>query len=118
MLAESFQIAFRALGTNKLRTTLTMLGIIIGVAAVIALTALGQGVSDFIAGQFADIGTNLVFVFPGKYDPARPGRTLQLERLTLTLEDAAALEDPARVPGLVAVAPLVRGDGVVTYQGR
>jgi putative ABC transport system permease protein len=116
MLIESLRLALTALGAHKLRAALTMLGIVIGVAAVIALVAVGQGVADYITRQFATIGTNLLFVFPGKFDPGRPG--LQVAQYTLTLEDAEALDDPLRVPGLVAVAPLLRGSVVASYRGR
>jgi putative ABC transport system permease protein len=71
MLLENLRIALRSLGTNKLRASLTMLGITIGVAAVITLLSVGQGVSRYVAGQFEGLGTNLVFVFPGQFRPRR-----------------------------------------------
>lgn len=64
-LVESFRIAIRALNANKVRSALTMLGVIIGVAAVILLVSLGTGVQDQITGQIADLGSNTLFVFPG-----------------------------------------------------
>jgi putative ABC transport system permease protein len=119
MIVESIRIAFRALGANKLRAALTMLGIIIGVAAVITLTAVGQGVSDYIAAQFSDLGSNLIFVFPGKFNPSRPQSNLAAAtQLTLTQADAQVLNDPLRVPGLVLVAPLLRGSVIVTTHGQ
>ncbi|MGH9809050.1 MAG: ABC transporter permease, partial [Terriglobia bacterium] len=59
-LMSSIRIAFRALTMNKLRSALTMLGIVIGVAAVIAIVALGQGASASVSSQLANLGTNLV----------------------------------------------------------
>ena len=68
---ESIRIALRALRTNKMRTGLTMLGIVIGVGAVIAMVALGQGAAASIRKQFESMGTNLVSVRPGS--PTRRG---------------------------------------------
>ena len=65
-LVESFRIALRALGANKVRSALTMLGVIIGVAAVILLVSIGTGVQNQITGQIAGLGSNLLFVIPGK----------------------------------------------------
>ena len=65
-LVESFRIAIRALGANKVRSALTMLGVIIGVAAVILLVSIGTGVQSQITGQIAGLGSNLLFVLPGK----------------------------------------------------
>jgi putative ABC transport system permease protein len=64
-LLESFRIAIRALNANKVRSALTMLGVIIGVAAVILLVSLGTGVQSQITGMVADMGSNLLFVMPG-----------------------------------------------------
>jgi putative ABC transport system permease protein len=58
MLSESVRVAFRALAANKLRAALTMLGIIIGVGAVITLMSVGAGVQNYITGQFAGLGTD------------------------------------------------------------
>ena len=66
-LSENIRLALRALSANKLRAVLTMLGIIIGVAAVITLLSVGQGVEAFIVAEFEDLGNNLLFVFPGQF---------------------------------------------------
>jgi putative ABC transport system permease protein len=65
-LLESFRIALRALGANKVRSALTMLGVIIGVAAVILLVSIGTGVQNQITSQISGLGSNLLFVIPGK----------------------------------------------------
>ena len=65
-LIESFRIALRALSANKVRSALTMLGVIIGVAAVILLVAIGTGVQSQITSQISGLGSNLLFVIPGK----------------------------------------------------
>ncbi|MGE5140891.1 MAG: ABC transporter permease, partial [Rudaea sp.] len=64
---ESYRISLRSLGANKMRSGLTMLGVIIGVAAVIALLAVGQGASAAITNQVQGIGSNLIFVVPGSF---------------------------------------------------
>jgi putative ABC transport system permease protein len=66
-LVESFRIAIRALSANKVRSVLTMLGVIIGVAAVILLVSIGTGVQDQVTGQISGLGSNLLFVFPGNF---------------------------------------------------
>lgn len=65
---ETFKTALRSLGANKVRTFLTMLGVIIGVYAVTSLVSIGQGIRNYITDQFNAIGSNLVFVMPGKID--------------------------------------------------
>jgi putative ABC transport system permease protein len=66
-LVESFRIAIRALSANKVRSVLTMLGVIIGVAAVILLVSIGTGVQKQVTGQISGLGSNLLFVFPGNF---------------------------------------------------
>ena len=104
-LTSSIRIALRGLSSNKLRTALTMLGIVIGVGAVITLLSVGQGVEQYIAQQFQSIGSNLLFVVPGQlqHTPGalRRGRASQ----GLTHGDALAIADPFNVPDVVAVAP-------------
>jgi len=65
---ESFRIALRALNANKVRSALTMLGVIIGVAAVILLVSIGTGVQSQITGQISGLGSNLLFAFPGSFE--------------------------------------------------
>jgi len=109
-VTENIRIAIRGLSANKLRAALTMLGIMIGVAAVITLMAIGDGVNRFVADQFIGLGTNLVFVIPNE-DPFRA-------EPSLTMSDADALADVARVPGVVAAAPLYNRNIEVTYGGN
>ncbi|MDH7485858.1 MAG: ABC transporter permease [Anaerolineae bacterium] len=104
-LVSSIRIALRGLSSNKLRTALTMLGIVIGVGAVITLLSVGQGVEQYITEQFQSVGSNLLFVVPGQLQqgrlPIRGQRTTQ----GLTYGDALAIADPFNVPDVVAVAP-------------
>jgi putative ABC transport system permease protein len=116
-IIESARIALRSLSANKLRSTLTMLGIIIGVAAVIALMGIGRGAQAAIDSQINSIGTNLLFVTPGSTTQGGV-RTAQGSAATLTYEDALALNDPVNAPDVAAVAPEMDSFGQVVYQGN
>jgi putative ABC transport system permease protein len=74
MIIELFKTSIKSLLANKTRTFLTMLGIIIGVFAVISLISIGQGIQNYVTGQFGKLGSDLIFVTPGKLnlrgDPA------------------------------------------------
>jgi putative ABC transport system permease protein len=97
----AIRVALRALSANKLRTTLTMLGIVIGVAAVIALMSIGRGAQASVSAQIQSLGTNLLFIRPGS--TSQQGvRTGAGNAPTLTLEDAQAI---AALPNIVGVAP-------------
>ena len=109
---EAVRVAMLALAANKLRSGLTMLGIIIGVGAVIALLSIGRGVERFFVEQFTSIGTNLLFVRPGQLGggpPRERGRDVGI----LTMNDSYAIANPLRVPDVIAVAPEVTGRVVV-----
>ncbi|HEY3079631.1 MAG TPA: ABC transporter permease [Chloroflexota bacterium] len=101
---ESIRIALRALGANKLRTALTMLGIVIGVGSVITLMSVGRGAQASITAQIQSQGTNLLFIRPGARQEAGV-RTGQGQAATLTYEDALALATPGRAPSVALVAP-------------
>jgi putative ABC transport system permease protein len=109
---EGIRLALRALTTNKLRSALTMLGIIIGVGAVITLMSVGEGVQVYITQQFEAIGTNLFFVVPGSFQQ-------ELRRpADLTLRDAEALANPVEAPDVLRVAPTTQGAAQITTPGR
>jgi putative ABC transport system permease protein len=111
-LLESIRLALKALGANKLRSVLTMLGIIIGVGAVITLMSVGEGVQAYITQQFQSIGTNLFFLIPGSFEQ-------ELKRPAyLTVKDAEALEDAVEAPDVLRVAPLIQGSASVTVPGK
>ncbi len=105
--------ALESLNSNKLRSGLTVLGIVIGVAAVIAMLAVGNGAQASITGSINDVGTNLLFVFSG----ARDNPNVHNPR-PVTLQDAAALLDPYAAPDVQAVAPEVQGNGTVVFGGE
>ncbi len=111
---ESMRIALRSLGANKLRSSLTMLGIIIGVMAVIAMLSIGRGAQAAITNQINSIGTNLLFIRPGATQQGGV-RTAEGSAATLTIEDAQALEG---LQDVVGVAPEVDSFGQVAYLGN
>ena len=100
--------ALESLTANKVRSSLTMLGIIIGVAAVITMLAVGAGAKAAINDQISSIGTNLLYVMAG-------GEANNPE--PLTLEDAAAIADPRLAPDALHVAPVVQTRELVTIPG-
>ena len=113
-LTEQLRVALRALSVNKLRSSLTMLGIIIGVGAVITLLSVGQGVQNLVTGQLQSIGTNLLFVVPGNMsDSQMQARSGGFQQMTLA--DAIAIGDPVNVPDVVAVAPELMSSAEVSY---
>ncbi|MCP4592321.1 MAG: ABC transporter permease, partial [bacterium] len=101
---ESLRLAFRALTANKLRAALTMLGIIIGVGAVITLMSAGEGVSVYIEDQFQGMGSNLLFVIPGSMDDSGPPG-MGAATAELTNGDVEAMRDPLRAPDVAALSP-------------
>ena len=107
--------ALRSLGGHRLRTVLSLLGMAIGVAAVVALTALGEGARRYVIDQFASIGSNLLIVVPGKTETSgMPGMGAAANDLTLA--DAEALA--RQIPQVDKVAPFVLGSETVSYGGR
>ncbi|MBI4328471.1 MAG: ABC transporter permease [Chloroflexi bacterium] len=105
-LLESLRSALSAILSRKLRSFLTVLGIVIGVAAVIALMSIGEGAQARVTSSLESIGTNLLFVRPGA-PPQAGAQSFQPTAGRLTLADAAALTDPALTPAVVMAAPEV-----------
>jgi putative ABC transport system permease protein len=111
---QTLLISLQSLSGNKLRSALTVLGIVIGVAAVIAMLGIGRGAQASITSNITSIGTNLLFVRPGAAQQAGGVKSAQGSGASLTLDDANALQS---VPGVAAVAPEVDGRAQVIYQG-
>ena len=109
---QAFLEALESLSGNKMRSGLTVLGIVIGVAAVIAMLAVGEGAQASITGSISGIGTNLLFVFRGD-----PGDTIRNPK-PLTLGDAEALRDQFAAPSVEAVAPALQGNAEVSFGGE
>lgn len=104
---EILRFAVRALLANRLRSLLTMLGIIIGISAVILLTAMGNGAAQYIQGQISGLGANSITVFPRSAGESA-GSTAGSSSRPLTASDAAALADPQGAPDVAYVAPVVQ----------
>ena len=115
-LSQKVRLAFASLVANKLRALLTMLGIIIGVAAVITLVSVGEGVQEVVVAEFEGLGNNLLFVVPGAPDANE--FTGDIVRAELTNDDYLALADPALVPDLLRVAPTYGRPAIVTRGGE
>jgi putative ABC transport system permease protein len=104
--AENFRIALRALAANKLRSALTMLGIIIGVGAVVALMAIGTGATASITGQVQGIGSNLIIIFPGKFSRTQQSTKVSFmyysdyEALLKNLHEVSAITADYQVAGM------------------
>ena len=108
----TLRTALSSLGTNKLRTGLALLGIVIGVAAVIATMSVGRGAQEAVTANIESLGTNLLFVRPG--DASLAGIFGgQGSATTLTLDDAYALLDPVFAPSVEAVAPELNSNGQI-----
>jgi putative ABC transport system permease protein len=116
VIGESFKIALRALWANKLRTGLTMLGILIGVGAVIALLAIGQGATAAVAARFEFLGTNVIYVRPGA-SVFGGVATAAGTSPTLVYGDAEAIAEPGAAPAVAAVAPVRFTFGQLVYGG-
>jgi putative ABC transport system permease protein len=111
-LYSAMRIAFRALQVNKVRSSLTMLGIVIGVAAVIATISVGSGATQRIQQQIASIGSNMIMVLPGSMTSS--GIRLG-SGFAVTLSESDAQELPLQCPDIAIATPLVRGSAQVVY---
>ena len=106
-IADLIELSLKTVITHKLRSALTALGIIIGIASVVILTAIGEGVHRFVLAEFTQFGTNLVAVMPGKTTTfGISGATISTVR-PLSMDDANAL---AKLENIIAVVPLVQGN--------
>ncbi len=112
-LVESVKMATATLTSNRLRSALTMLGMIIGNASVVAMIGIGEGAQRFAADQFKSLGPNVLFVVPGN-DKAR-NRTLNIPK-TLVLGDAKAIAE--QVPSINDVAPQLQNQVPVVYGSK
>jgi putative ABC transport system permease protein len=105
-------LPFRCLLRNKIRTGLTMLGIVIGIASVIAMMAVGQGAQRLVEARVRSLGSNIIMVMPGAQQSG--GVTLSGgSRITLTPDDARAIQE--EIPGVKAVSPVVQTRGQLVY---
>ena len=115
LAADALQLAVRAIIAQRLRSFLTLLGIAVGIAAVILLTSIGEGIHRFVLGEFSQFGTNNISAMPGKTKTGGAPSGLPSSARPLTLEDARSLE---RLPHIVGVTPNVRGNAEIEGNGR
>lgn len=111
IILQSILEALESLASNKMRSGLTIIGIVIGVAAVIAIISIGRGAENTITGSIQGIGSNLLFVFRGGGDDVRNPKPL-------TLGDVDAIADPFQAPSVAGVAPAIAGNGELTFGGE
>ena len=116
-LADTLRFARDAATGYPMRTTRSVLAMSIGVAAVVILTALGDGARRYVVGQFSSIGTNLVIVLPGRSGTGgfNPANAITSTPRDLTIDDAGALR---RAPAVSRVAPLAVGTSEISFGGR
>lgn len=112
---DTVQLALHSLLAGRLRSFLTLLGIAVGIAAVILLSSIGEGLHRFVLAEFSQFGTHVVQVTPGKTRTGGVNPGFPTSVRPLTLDDARAL---GRVPGLVGVVPVVTGNAEAAVGGR
>lgn len=112
MFGETLKLALRAIRRNLLRSFLTVLGVVIGVAAVIAMVTIGNGTTAQVTTEISKLGTNLLFVRPGQFGPGRAATDAK----KFTLRDLEAIRE--QVPGLRAVAGINQSSQTVVFSGQ
>ncbi|HEV7862695.1 MAG TPA: ABC transporter permease [Acidimicrobiia bacterium] len=111
------RVALRGMLANRMRSLLTMLGILIGTAAVILLVAVGTGISNLVQRQIETLGSNALYVFNEQSTGAQDRGGTNSKRIRLTDADVKALSDRTRAPSISAVAPTVQTSGRVVAAG-
>ena len=116
LLTDALTLAIRAITSQRLRSFLTLLGIAVGIAAVILLTSIGEGIHRYVLAEFTQFGTNVIGVHPGRTKTGGAAlHGLPSSARPLSLDDAEAL---ARLPNVVAVTPSAFGNAEVNANGR
>ena len=110
-LLITLRIALRALARNKMRAALTVLGIVIGIAAVTTMVSIGQSASELVQGQFQALGTNVIVVMPAAQ---RSGGVRQGSAVSLTAADSDSIVDEC--PAVLAASPIVGTNGQMIYR--
>ena len=114
-LIETIRIGMRGITANRLRSGLTVLGILIGVAAVIILVAVGNGSSQAITDRLESLGTNTLTIRHGTFGPPDSGTRTQFK--DLTIDDAEALMDETLAPDVSSASPVVSAQVSCTFEG-
>ena len=119
-LTYSIRTATRGLFTHKSRTALTILGIVIGITAIILIASLGKAAQNLVLGQLQSLGSNIVVVVPGKEPkgPTDPSVADSLFSDSLKERELEAIENKANVPKVSSVMPVVFGSDSVAYGGE
>ena len=116
LLADAIRLALRAIAAQRLRSFLTLLGIAVGIASVILLTSIGEGIHRFVLAEFTQFGTNIASISPGKVKTSGPAPTgIPSSVRPLSLDDARALRNLPHVTGMTAT---VWGNTEVSANGR
>jgi len=116
LIADSTRFALQAINAHRLRSFLTLLGIAVGIAAVIVLTSIGEGVHRYVLAEFTQFGTNVINVSPGKVKTGgQPPTGIPTTARLLTMDDARALK---QLPQVSAATPTVWGNSEVEANGR
>ncbi len=117
MTIDSIRVALRGMLANRMRSLLTMLGILIGTAAVILLVAVGTGISNLVQTQIETLGSNAVYVFPQQSRGGQDRGGTNARRIRLTQEDVDALSDRQKAPSIINVAPTVQTNATAVAEG-
>lgn len=112
---DILRLSFHAIAARRMQSFLTLLGIAVGIAAVILLTSIGEGIHRFVLNEFTQFGTHIITVTPGKTRTGGGPPGLPSSARPLSLEDAGVI---ARLPGVIAVAPSSSGNAEVEANGR
>ena len=112
---DAIKLSLCAMISRPLRTFLTALGIAVGIAAVVLLTSLGEGIHRFVLSEFTQFGTNLIGISPGKISTTGFSGAVISNVRPLSLADAVAL---SHLPRVLAVVPVVQGNAAVKYRSR
>src|SRR5665213_867522 len=115
LLRDAFITSTRSLLHGKMRSILTMLGIVIGIASVIILMSIGQSAQDLILGQVQSVGSNLIIVMPGAPSNGKFSAPASSQGIIITSLQQRDVEALQREPSIVAVAPEVRGQASAVY---
>jgi putative ABC transport system permease protein len=114
-LNDAVRFALQSLASQRMRTLLTALGIAVGIAAVVLLTSLGEGIHRYVLGEFTQFGTNLIAITPGRASTTGVSGAVISNVRPLSLADARAL---VKIPRIKAVVPVLQGNAAVDYRRR
>lgn len=112
---DAARFAFQSLASQRMRTLLTALGIAVGIAAVVLLTSIGEGIHRYVLGEFTQFGTNLIAITPGRASTTGMSGAVISNVRPLSLADARAM---LNIPWVKAVVPVVQGNAAVEYRRR